>query len=252
MHHFISILIAGLFTLSVHAAEQAKPAPKPVTDKPEVVKEPEKKPDANVPKEKIPEPKLETKKPEPAPEKYGKQGGALQPLELGPKLLIGVLPAVSIEGKLWNLFGFNVDVTWLPTISISGTSVGMLGWDADVRWFPFKGAFFIGGGIGNLSVTASQTKDILGTSVTATANITDLFVLAHIGWRWVGHSGFFWGMDIGAQFALNVTSPLTHNASVGQQADPLFTDMQNQLNNVADIVRRYPMPVLAFCVGYYF
>jgi hypothetical protein len=52
MHHFISILIAGLFTLSVHAAEQAKPAPKPVTDKPEVVKEPEKKPDANVPKEK--------------------------------------------------------------------------------------------------------------------------------------------------------------------------------------------------------
>lgn len=64
-----------------------------------------------------------------------------------------------------------------------------------LNWHPFNGAFYIGVGAGQETLTVEATDAQLGASAKAevSANVT----LARVGWMWgKANSGFWFGMDI--------------------------------------------------------
>ncbi len=167
-------------------------------------------------------------------EKYGKTEGLLGDIIVGPKLTLfgGPVPfRVGLEAKWQNLVGLSFDYGFFPTLSFSSVSVGLKGWNLAGKVYPWKRGFFVGVGIGGQTFTGSKTDTTINDTLTVDMKTT--YILPQIGWRWVTVSGFFWGMELGAQIPMSTTTTATHSdptVAATPQATQLSTDVTDKAN----------------------
>lgn len=81
------------------------------------------------------------------------------------------------------------------SIGIDTSSVALSVPELSLNYHPFSGAFFVGAGIGQQSVTVTSTDFTTGYKVTM--NVSGLAPILKSGWMWGAANGGFWfGMDV--------------------------------------------------------
>jgi len=191
-------------------------------------------------------------------ERYGKKNPFFDPVSFGPKLVIGVvLPGFGIETKIWDWLGFAFDFSYIPQIAISTYAFGGQSWDANLKFYPFKGAFFLGVNTGTQQIRASRMQTMSGVDVTLTGTNSIFFISPTLGWEFVSDGGFFWGFELGAQIGLNVSTSISDNIDNAIiEASGAYATLQNDITNYTNtansFLRQYPMPILAFHIGFLF
>jgi hypothetical protein len=192
------------------------------------------------------------------PKRYGKAHPLLDPISFGPKLVIGLMiPGVGLEAKAWDWLGFAFDFSYIPQISISQYAFGGTSWDANLKFYPLRGAFFLGVNTGTQQIRASRSQSIAGVDVTLTGTNSIFFLSPTLGWEWVAHSGFLFGLEIGAQIGLNVTTSIGDNIDnpIIEASAPylqLQSDITGYTNTVNTALKAYPLPIFALHIGYLF
>ncbi len=180
-------------------------------------------------------------------EVYGKAEGIIPGMVFGPKLSLVNLPtpAFGVEAKFMNLVGASFDYGFIPDVTLSNVTVGMKNWSIGAKVYPFHGSFFLGAAFGGRSFTGSKIDDSTGTPLKATVDVSSTYLAPEIGWRWVGNSGFFMGMDLGWQFVVSNSTTLTAPAGVSQSTRQDVQDKGNQLG-------RSGLPILGLLqVGFF-
>jgi hypothetical protein len=178
----------------------------------------------------------------------GKTSGVLPGLLIGPKLSIIALPmpGAGVEAK-GELLGGSVDLGYLPLTSVGGkgnAKIGFTNLSATGRVFPWRGSFFLGASVGSRTFRARAKDDTTGE--TAKAEVTSTYLAPQLGWRWVWHSGFFMGLDLGWQLVLSKKA--TYDLPAG--ANP--QDVKD-VQDATDKVGKVGLPVLSLLqVGYFF
>jgi len=138
--------------------------------------------------------------------------GLLGDFRIGPSVTLLGFPTpfrFGIEAKYNNLIGLSIDYGFFPSLTLSTVKVKYNSWRVGAQVYPFQGAFYIGFGFGKQNFTGAFTKDTAGTSVDYNLAINTTILTPHLGWRWVGASGFFFGMEVGAQLASSSSATFT-------------------------------------------
>lgn len=206
---------------------------------------------------------------------YGKRNPLLPFLQFGPKLNLILFPALGLEVRTFNWVSASFDYFMIPSLSLnmSGSQVGlgMNAWWAGLRFHPMRGSFFIGADMSGMNVSAGRdfTFSLVG-GLSETRNISltaaMLQVTPMLGWRWVTQSGFFTGLELGA----SITYSAALNPTVERKADDNtyqiegtgislpqeITNKENELRDnlqpIADIAKRFPLPHIRFLIGFLF
>jgi hypothetical protein len=156
---------------------------------------------------------------DPPHEYYGKAHGLLGNFPIGPTVSILQIPhplQVGLEGKFLDIAGFSFMYGMFPKLTISDVSVKLDSWDVRARWFPFRGSFFLGAAYGKQKLTGTK-KQSISTNVAqyptvdieGKVELETPYLSPHLGWRWVAKSGFFYGLELGWQFALNASTTVS-------------------------------------------
>lgn len=250
------IAIALLGHLSVLAAEPVTLSPPASAPKEAGAKEAQ----APLTPAKVEKPAAKTEPAAPAlaPPRYGKADPLLGPVSFGPKLVLGLmLPGVGLEVKAWDWLGFAFDYSYIPQVSVSQYAFGGNSWDANLKFYPLRGAFFVGVNTGTQQLRASRTQTMATVDVTLTGTNSIFFLSPTLGWEWVSKSGFLLGFELGAQIGLSVTTAISDNIdnAVIEASAPylqLQSDITSYTNTLNTALRAYPLPVVAFHIGYLF
>lgn len=185
-----------------------------------------------------------------SPQGYGKSEGLLGSVVVGPKVTLLGVPVpfrVGLESKWANTFGVSIDYGFLPALSFSNVSLKMNGTNFAVKYYPWQRAFFVGVAFGKQSITGSQTENILGQSTTVTLNLDTTYIAPHLGWRWTGKSGFFFGMELGAQIPMSTTTSVTNdNPAAGVLADPEYLTTEAEIRDQAQKFGNNVFPYFGF------
>lgn len=192
---------------------------------------------------------------EPKSTGYGKTHGLLGPVTLGPTIGIAIPhPAnVGLEGRYLDIVGFAFNYGFLPQITLKGNSAKINSWDIRARIFPFRGGFFLGVAYGNQELNGSRSEQIAGSPQSTSVTISTTTLTPHFGWRWVYDAGFVWGFDFGVQLAQSNSTVLKTSASLAQQADPLYQELVDDLNELGDKIGKQMLPFVTLLhVGYMF
>lgn len=173
----------------------------------------------------------------PPGDNYGKPHGMLGDFTVGPKVTLfgAVVPfRLGLEGKWKNLVGFGFDYGFFPTLTLSSISVGMKSWSFTGKFYPWRGAFYVGVGLGSQTFTGSKTDLTIPDTLTLDTKTT--FFLPGIGWRWVVKSGFFFGMELALQVPMSTTTTPTHSnpAATGPAATQLNADVSEKANSLGN------------------
>ena len=212
-----------------------------------------------------------------APEKevpplpYGKTHPLLGPVQFGPKLNLVVLPALGLEARAFNYVSASFDYLLIPSITVSGISAGSNMWWLGLRGHPFRGSFFLGADLYNIRVTGSKdvTFNLFGglsetRNIAMTASV--MGVAPMLGWRWVTHSGFFAGLELGAlvTFASGLDPTVERKATdsslqvagetfdLSQAITTQEDELRTALTPFADLAKQYIVPHFRFSIGFLF
>jgi len=142
----------------------------------------------------------------------GKTQGVLGDILFGPSVTLLGFPSpfrFGLEAKYAGLVGLSVDYGLFPNLTFSNIKLKYNSWRVGAQVYPWRGAFYIGVGFGKQNFTAAATDTAAGTTVTYDLTVNTTIFTPHIGWRWVGTSGFFFGMELGAQVAASSTAAFT-------------------------------------------
>lgn len=231
------------------AAPAATPVPSPV-----VAPTPEAVVEAPIP---TPTPKVELPKAEPANELYGKKNRNLGDFVVGPYLTAVALPrpiSFGVEAKWKDLMGLSGAYGFFPQVTVSSVKLKITGYDFRLKIYPFRGAFFLGVGMGSQTFTGSMTKTISTIATTGTIVQDNSFIAPHMGWNWTWDSGFFMGLDLGVQLSMkrkNTFSSDVTNTLVTSSAE--YTALQADILKQADLIGKTPLPLLTLIkIGYFF
>jgi len=191
-------------------------------------------------------------------DKYWRADGLMGPVVIGPKLTAGViLPPLGagLEGRASNLFGFSFDYRMIPAISLSTVKIKVNSYDGGLKVFPWRRAFFLGLLFGQITMTGTTSKDVLGYTVTGTAEVKRMFLTPHLGWRWTWNNGFFLGMELGVQLVMgklkttlssNITEPI-----VLESAE--FKKVESDIKTEVEKYGKLPLPHISLLqIGWYF
>ncbi len=144
----------------------------------------------------------------------------LGPVSFGPEVTLLGFPTpfrFGLDTRYDELVGLSFDYGFFPSLTLSNIKVKYNSWRVNARVFPFRGALFVGFGYGKQSLDATKAEVISGTTVNFALNVNTTLLLPHIGWRWGGNSGFFFGVELGVQLASNSTAAFssdTTNATI--------------------------------------
>jgi hypothetical protein len=147
-----------------------------------------------------------------SPEPYGKRG-----ILIGPKLsLLALPPGLGLEARLFDTLGISVDFGFIPSVKVArDPTVDSRAKYADLsvaaRWFPWHHSFYLGASLGSRDFKASAHDSV--TLETASAEVTSTYLAPQLGWRFIGKSGFFYGIDLGYQIILSSTQTFVLPAS---------------------------------------
>jgi hypothetical protein len=181
-----------------------------------------------------------------------RMGFYLAPIEIPRPLTIGV------EGRVFDRFGLSLQKSFVPRISFDAIQGKFDSFEVRPRWYPLRGAFHIGLGYGYLSLSGSKTDIIASESVTVTAEAVAKFIAPTIGWTWGAQSGFFYGIDLGAQFTLSAkTSVTSASGSAAVQNSQAFKDFaastEADANKTLEPLTKYVVPVIGLVkIGWMF
>lgn len=143
--------------------------------------------------------------------------------------------------KYKNVVGANAELGFLPELTLPvGDDVKVKQHMADfsLRAYPFKGAFFLGCGLGFQSLSASAKTTQQGVTGDATATVDTLFLSPRLGFLHRFDFGLAVGMDVGVQ--LPVSGSTSMSGSVGGVA---LTPPKDAMD-VADKVQTTPIPIV--------
>jgi hypothetical protein len=116
---------------------------------------------------------------------------------LGPMVAVGVpgLLGIGFHARGEHL-GLGIDLHWLPTLDFGQASVGSTTLNVAARVFPFGGAFFLSGGFGlyTLTASASQRDPIAQSTIEIEGSVT--FPSLSLGLGLGGRDGFVLGVDL--------------------------------------------------------
>ena len=209
-------------------------------------------PEAIAPREVAP------KKVEEPKDLYGKQSRPLGDFEVGPYITAVTLPRPftgGIEAKWLDLVGVSASYGFLPQLTISSVKLKMNGYDFRLKLYPFRGAFFLGVGIGSQTLTASATDSVSGIPITASGSQVNSFVAPQLGWNWVWGSGFFMGIDLGVQLSMSHTTTVTtdQDSNALVTGSTQYAGIKSNILKMADLFGKTPLPVLTLVkVGFFF
>lgn len=197
---------------------------------------------------------------------------------LTPLFTLTLLFGWNVFAKGGHSFGFNVG-TGLPYLSQAGLnyahSSGMfsaeIGYGAfnlsvddvgvsltktelSLRWHPFAGAFYLGAGIGQQTLSSKATDTISGQSIEAKLDVTSSVLTPQMGWQWgVADRGFWVGLDFGMQSPSGAKSTLTTNADSTIQATAEYQKMKTDTEDQGQKFGEASLPVFSFLrLGYLF
>ncbi len=113
----------------------------------------------------------------------------------------------GINYRMSDTLGFSAAYNILD-VNVGTASVDLTMPEVLVHYHPFKGAFFIGAGIGQESLKVSAT-DLL-TSLQTSAEVTAMTGIVKTGWMWGATSeGFWFGVDISYISPFSPTTTIT-------------------------------------------
>ena len=164
-------------------------------------------------------------------------------------LLFGVvgLPqpvGITAFAKVHDLFGVGGGVGLLPgpigsaVLGAAGVNDGQLSsWavEGEARLFPFRGAFWLGGAIGRMSLSASG----LSKGAPIGVDVVTMYASPRLGWLGVWSSGFTLGVDLGVQIPLSPDVQVTTSSA-----------QQSNLESVARALSALPLPTASVKVGF--
>jgi hypothetical protein len=176
-------------------------------------------------------------------------------------VLLGIIslprPAeIEVMVKIDRLFSLGVQYSMLPTLTVPGqdASLKLNATQAVVRWFPFRGAFYLGSGIGYQQLNASLGQTVQNGRLVVAADMSTVFLSPQLGWLWMWRSGFALGINLGIQIPLP-RDPVVSVAFNGQPVPDdgagyppeVATAARNDKDEVTDLARiimKYPIPNL--------
>ena len=141
---------------------------------------------------------------------------------------------------------YSADINYGTITLNSGLSKASLSKpEVNLKWHPFAGAFFLGLGIGQQTLSAEATDVVTGQ--TAKVEVTSIAVTPNLGFMWgLKNQGFFIGIDAGFQ---NPLSPSTTITSALPTTDPAYIDAETQAKDLGETA----FPVFTFVrIGYLF
>lgn len=171
--------------------------------------------------------------------------GPLGPVRLGALVGAGFPSLVSgqIVFKLHDWVGLTGSYGATPSISLpvaSDASLSQHGFNATARVYPFRGAFFLGLGLGQSTVTGRAAESAYGVSAAASAMTRTTYVLPELGFLYRFSFGLTIGADIALQLPIAATS--SSSASVAGTAVGLPDDVRQTLASLETT----PVPVIHF------
>ena len=184
----------------------------------------------------------------------------LGPVRLGVLAGAGFPSPVSAQlvFKYNDWIGANLELGELPPVTIgvgNGITLSQKMWDASLRLYPFKGAFFLGCGIGQqwLDANGSVTQD----DVTGTAGmeVKTTFVSPRIGLMHRFGFGLTIGADIGVEVPIDGQSSTTQSVSTTLPIPPGFPGLTppQDAKNLSDKIQSTPIPIIHILqLGYLF
>lgn len=204
-----------------------------------------------------PVPAAEIPKTEPVKELYGKKNRNLGDFVVGPYLTAVAIPrpvSFGVEAKWKDLVGVSGAYGFFPQLTFKDVKLKITGYDFRLKIYPFRGAFFLGVGMGSQTFTGSMTKTISTIATTGTIVQDNSFIAPHMGWNWTWDSGFFMGLDLGVQLSMsrkNTFSSDVTNTTVTSSAE--YTTLQADILKQADLIGKTPLPLLTLIkIGYFF
>lgn len=152
-----------------------------------------------------------------------------------------------------NMFSVELGYSALNA-TLSDVTVGLNKTELSVRWHPFMGAFYLGVGFGQSTMSGKSKDTINGQSVEAKVEIKSSTMTPQIGWMWgVADGGFFFGMDIGIQNPSGVKSTFTTNADLAAQATADYKKLEEDTRDQADKLGETAIPLVTLLrFGYLF
>lgn len=166
---------------------------------------------------------------------------------LGATVGAGVPSPISgqVLVKYKKVIGLNAEYGFLPTLTLPGgdnIQVSQHMADFGLHVYPFKGAFFLGCGMGfqNLSASATTTQQVQGQSVTgqATASVDTVFVSPRLGFLHRFDFGLAIGMDVGVQI------PVSGSTTISGSADGVALTPPKGATDVAHTIQTTPIPII--------
>ena len=153
-----------------------------------------------------------------------KHSGLIPHVLFGPKIAILNFPSptIGLETRIYEVVGLSFDYGYIPKINAGSMKVGFTNWNVALRLFPWQGAFFVGAAYGHYDLQGTSTATGTGGATVATqATMESAYVAPELGWRFIGSSGFFTGIDLGWAFNTGYTSTLSApaGASLGNLGD---------------------------------
>lgn len=164
---------------------------------------------------------------------------------LGSKISLGVTG--GYVGVNFSSNGYPFSIT---TANIEGR----------LRLHPFSGAFFVGVGVGTRNMTAEAKGDVTSSGITVNVTghceISNGYIIPHLGWFRTAANGFTLGFEMGAYVphspnsAVTLTSdnPLIALVQSTQGYQDLQTSSQNFSNDMASKL----LPYVALRLGWAF
>ena len=228
-----ALVCLSCFTPALALADEAPPAPEPSA--------PLARPAADAP---------------PLESVYTRRG-PLGPIKLGILGGIGVPDGLQLglTARGFGRFGVGVTLGSLPTMAVpgvQGASLVRVSGEAYARFYPFKGAFFIGAGVGAMQMKGSieQTVQAFNQDQHAEAHAyaRSVYVSPQIGFLWLTRMGFTFGTDLGAQIPI-VTTDVTYDAEKFGLVTPV--EGKGSLANAMRFASSMPVPVVNLLrIGY--
>lgn len=122
---------------------------------------------------------------------------------------------LAVDFRLVPAFHIGVAGGYL-SLDIPGSSpkvgVSLLNVEGRAVWHPFSGSFVLGTGMGFHKITgsANQNISVAGQTVPTqvTAGLKAPYLKPHLGWIFIGDSGFTFGLEMGAMAPLTSSSSL--------------------------------------------
>lgn len=180
---------------------------------------------------------------------HAEEKGPLGDFRVGATAGLGLPSPISgqLLGKYKNIVGLNAEYGFLPQLSLGSVQVSQHMADFSVHLYPFKGAFFVGLGLGFQNLTASSQVTQQGVTGTAQASVDTVFISPRLGFLHRFDFGLAIGMDVGVQL------PVSGSTTFSGQSGGVQLPVPKDASDVTDTIRKTPVPILHLLqLGYVF